>query len=192
MISHEKKFAFIHIPKTAGVSILTCLEQYRDEEKFKVGHNTQKIYLEFLNTKSYTQFSVVRNPWDRLVSAFFYLKRGGVNMLDKQAARQLSLKNISFLNFLKKLNPLNTYDHFKTQLSWFDEEISSVNFLKFETIQKDFNLICKKIQITPKVLPYKNKTKHKHYTEYYNDETRQIVAEKYAKDIEYFGYKFGE
>ena len=62
--------------------------------------------------------------------------------------------------------------------------------LRFETLDRDWSNLCD-ANSWDLDLPHTNKSPGKHYTEYYDDETRELVAKRYATDIEYFGYEFG-
>jgi chondroitin 4-sulfotransferase 11 len=198
MIDDKHKFIFIHIPKTGGTSIEKAFKK-----RIKGGHKHLTLfdYENELKTEieKYFVFSVIRNPWDRLVSYWKYRqgKRhapidGKLNEFDKW------LKFISSLD-LNNLNGKTARGNIPDFRMGLDLQFNSllnkkneinINLIRFENLQEDFNTICDKIGIPQQQLPHKNKTKHKHYTEYYDEETKQIVAEKYAKDIECFGYEF--
>tara|TARA_R110002167_G_scaffold366019_1_gene592664 strand:+ start:811 stop:1365 length:555 start_codon:yes stop_codon:yes gene_type:complete len=141
------------------------------------------------NYDDYFSWSFVRNPWDRLVSTY-------INKIVDRHQHGLDSwrKNFkSFKEFILKIEKTDITDcdrHIRSLYTFFPQNINFIG--KFENLQEDFNTVCDKIGIPRQQLPHKNATKHKHYTEYYDDETRDIVAEKYAKDIEHFGYKFGE
>ena len=129
-------------------------------------------------------FTTVRNPFSRAVSMFKHRSWNSVK---------------TFSNFCHKVIE-NEYPDEKARWhsSTLTEHITDNNQLKvdfvikIENFQEDFNTLCDKIGIPKQELPHANKSKHKHYTEYYDEETKQIVAEKYATDIEYFNYEFGK
>ena len=193
MINHKHKFVFIHIPKTAGTSIESLFINNAHIKDVPGKHNmVRDIGSEFL--KKYFSFTFVRNPWSRMVSYYeFRIKRS----FDMYNHGDSFKKWISFLHSsdVKRIDAYQFNLAIKNQYEFLINKSNeiSVDFIgKFENLQEDFNTICDKIGIPYQELPHENKSKHKHYTEYYDDETRSIVAEKYAKDIEYFGYKFGE
>jgi len=69
MITHDHKLIFIHIPKCAGRSISDAFNQRFDH--FTARHYATE-YPDCFHV--YTKFTVVRNPYDRLVSLFHYIK----------------------------------------------------------------------------------------------------------------------
>ena len=181
-----KKPLFIHIPKAGGTSIRGIVRMYNEDEPwFSQWHwcvtSVPKEYRD-----SCFVFSFVRNPYDRLLSAHKYLTGGYGNLGDVKFGKTLSS---NFKYFIKhQLNNNLNWLHFKPIISWLNDDIDFIG--RTENYQHDFNTICDKIGIPQQQLPHFNKSKHKHYTEYYDDETRQIVSEIYAEDIERFGYKF--
>ena len=202
---------FIHICKCGGTSINTALgknklKRYVPEDKMWVGAEWEKKYRALIHTKGHFtalaakrdlgdqvfqekfKFTFVRNPWDRLVSAFVY-----------------GIRNLSFKGWLiKGIDDLHYDGRYKSKLhnihrlnclDWITDEKGEiiVDFIgSFENFREDFGIICDNLGIPRQRLPRMNSSRHAHYSKYYDDETRQIVAEKYAKDIEYFGYEFNK
>jgi len=183
MIDHKRKFIFIHIPKAGGTSVEAALE-------LKGG--PQHVPFKFHpNKNEYFSFTIIRNIFDKAVSWYLFHKKNYPKLNEYQTKDfnewvRLGMKTHSAYTLVK--NPLSDLDFLEDS----DNKVK-LNFIgRFGNFQEDFDIICGKIGIPQQKLPHKNKSEHKHYTEYYDDETRDIVAKRYAKDIEYFGYKFGE
>ena len=202
MISHKHKFIYIHIPKCGGCSLKDYLEEHCTDELKNTQHDSLKDVLKDNPKKiqDYYKFTFVRNPWDRIVSLYYFWFNQTESSIfyqwDFKQADFIKNNNLSFHDFVKIINSNDTVFHDKPHLNpyigFFMEDPSSFDFIgKIENYQKDFEIICDKISITKERIPHVNVSKHKHYIEYYDNETRQIVADKYAKDIEYFGYEFG-
>lgn len=201
-LSKEYKCLFIHINKTAGRSIssslfdivsqhltvkeLFTLDLNKDEKEYRLNYWKEggkfKIVKEYWN--DYFKFTFIRNPWDRKLSDYFFNVKNG-----------LISNKITFTQYIKD-NHTNSDIWNSPGLEWIEYDDGSIDpsiFIgKFENLQEDFDVICDKLHIPRRILPILNKTEHLPYWKYYTEETKNLIAKKYKKDIDYFGYEFGK
>lgn len=212
MIINKLKCVFVHIPKTAGSSIekvlypsLGLISSMSDVKLFAGWDSKNKIWMQHAtmqqindlymeDVSEYFKFSFVRNPYERAVSDWKFLRGGGNEKCRSKTFLKYLNRDGYFKRMLSNQKDRSTrIDHTYRQYDFIYDKNGNclIDFIgRFENLQEDFNVVCEKIGIPRLNLPHLNKSNHKHYTEYYDDETKQIVAEKYAKDIEYFGYEF--
>lgn len=181
-------FIFIHINKTAGTSIGNAIglpikhHQTAREIIARIGRDKwDKAY----------KFTLVRNPWDKVVSHYEYRRKR-----DKTA---LASNEISFIEWVRKTygpdkDPFyyNNPKAFQPQVEWLkdDDGVITIDFIgKFETINEDFGQIRSAIGIDAE-LPHLNASKRSGYRHYYDDESREMIARWFHEDIELFGYHF--
>tara|TARA_B100002019_G_C21264981_1_gene598898 strand:+ start:2168 stop:2770 length:603 start_codon:yes stop_codon:yes gene_type:complete len=199
IVSHSHKFVFVKTPKTAGTSIVSAIRRFTDISLRNYDMGDHEKYYDIIQKNSkfenYFSFSFVRNPWDLRLSRYFYLKNIEVPMKKQKGEvyDETILQTDNFRDWCKIGSWFPADNEGQYSFMCNKNEEFSVDFVgRYENLTDDFNHICDTLNLKINILPSENTTKHKHYTEYYDEETKSIVAEKYAKDIEYFGYKFGE
>ena len=177
MIIDEHKAIFIHIPKNAGSSIETLFANNSFRIQPSKHADIYEIKRKFKNSyNSYKKFTIIRNPYDKMVSWYFYLKR---NLGERYEVLEFNewIKDPS--KFCHIDDPIS---YLKPQHEWIDD---TVVLIKYENLDKELNqFFNKKIE-----LPIINKSKHNHYLEYYNKESLTIIYDRYKEDFEKYNYK---
>jgi len=183
---HFNNYIFIHINKTGGSSIEKALN-------IPTEHKTALEKIEEIGIKSWNKkltFTVIRNPWDKVVSQYHYrVSTNQTNLRDNPVEFK------EWVNLVYGEQDSYYYDTpkmFLPQLDWITDHNGKIlidAIIRFENLQNDFNDILAKLGRT-KTLPHIKKSKRGNYREYYDEETIEIVRNWFMEDIDKFDYQF--
>ncbi|MBZ9632350.1 sulfotransferase family protein [Salegentibacter sp. LM13S] len=206
VISHSKKFIFIHNYKVAGTSIQHALDCFNNNNSIDVNfYKRLKTFLGIppsfysktfpghikaneLRTRipskifnSYYKFGFVRNPWDWQVSLYTFM------LMEKNHHQHELIK--SFKNFDEYID-WRVHNDLRLQKSFFysDDEFLMDFVGKFESLNADFQKICDHLSIKSD-LPYLNSSrKEKEFLHFYSKASLEMIDQAFREDISLFGY----
>jgi hypothetical protein len=144
--------------------------------------------------KNFYKFTIVRNPWDKIVSQFMYMQK-------RRDLREFSgMKEDDSLKVYLSLILKKKHVQWEHQYKFFldDNGEPLVDYIgRFEKFDNDVKQILKKRNLNKTMfglrnrkIPHYYKSKREHYRYYFDEESSEMVQEMYKKDIELLGYKF--
>ena len=161
----------------------------------------------------YFKFTVVRNPWDLLVS-FLYSKFGPMYWKgvwwpkDGPIAFAYNLPRLLRLHHLRSelrrgrlkesvesvLREGLFYNIREIPLFYFSrQEPYADAVIRYETLQHDFDNVCRRLKLPPQRLPRTNtkpRPRDTDYHEYFTDYSREYIADLCSAMTSMFGYRF--
>jgi chondroitin 4-sulfotransferase 11 len=198
ILKGQHNINFVHIPKSAGSSISVWLKNNKGNSDCIEFHHIHP-HADYLNeqSKNFT-FAVVRNPWDRAVSAYEYIKFKTpvapklFEEFHKNYRKITEMAEFDFKIFVKHMDQLKIKEEFWWNLStcqteWIKQSTDLV--LKTENLQFEFDIIKNMLSINSDLL-HINSTSHEHYQQYFDEETKSIIAKAFEADVETYKYKF--
>tara|TARA_R100001015_G_C4606670_1_gene161731 strand:+ start:182 stop:799 length:618 start_codon:yes stop_codon:yes gene_type:complete len=200
----KEKIIFCHISKNAGQTVHKIMREIGDLQIDDRHYNLFQIK-QILKDDNFfdkcKKFCVVRNPWDRMVSTYFFRKK--MKEFDFGPIKQWDLDFNSWVKYIysdeyKKLKLMaqgtlnNVRYHYGNSIDWIKDRNSIImdcKVIRFENIETElkdlFNELGYEINISKN-----NSTSHKPYQNYYNEESKKLVEKNFNKDINIFNYKF--
>lgn len=198
--SREHNALFVHVPKAAGSSVKMSLGE---TEETKPLPHCPALALQRIDPDFYQGafvFAFIRNPWDKLVSAYHFIRDKDTPY--NQRIRQSDLDDTPDFNaFLSKLrSPLfsarmMTRMHFMPQHFFLSDTHNNliVDYVgRMETIADDFAHISDRIALSVPLLRMNTRASQRRDFRSYYDMTWKVetVNRMYRMDIEMFGYTF--
>ncbi|WP_270730391.1 sulfotransferase family 2 domain-containing protein [Shimia sp. Alg240-R146] len=216
ILSLEYNFIFLHVPKTAGQSLMAALlpfsrdadkksllrrfsrrlpiQETADKAHFK-GHETARGFIRKLGRPEFDRFKtfgVVRNPYTHAVSHFEYMKQ----YRNRRTAEKVGA--MTFTEYLEyRLKPALPTEHFFAHLpdqTHFvvdrDGKIAVDRLLRFETLDQDFSEAAEWLGLDGVSIARSNVTKaaKKPITDYFGDRNLALMHELYQRDFDILGY----
>ena len=190
----DNQTLFVHIPKCGGNSFVYSLGF--DEGIGHLGVTDFVLTIPHEKFKSLYKFTIVRNPWDRLVSAYFFLKHGGWGEGDAQWFKHnLSLYN-DFESFVMEwLSPKNAmlHGHFTPQYKYLTNNNNCLLIDKFYKLESltELDIDLERYLKKPMSSTVKNTSvRETDYRTYFTNNMIEKVYRIYQKDINLFNYKY--